>query len=313
MNFCSITWNPSEILADLGIIQLRYYSLMFVVAFSLGWFLMKKIYQNENKPLEQLDSLFVYTVVATLVGARLGHVFFYQPELLTQDFWSVILPIRTKPSFEFTGFSGLASHGAAIGIIIAMYLFIRKYKDTTLLWILDRIVIPVTIGGVFVRLGNFFNSEIIGKVTEKSFPFAVRFIRGEENLNKYSAMRLTGTKDANTAFDLIENNPKFSEVLNNIPFRHPAQLYEAAGYVVVFIVLWYIYWKTNKKDQPGYIFGIFLVLLWTVRFLVEFVKESQGGFETAFGNILSTGQWLSIPFIVIGIFLMVRSAKKVAS
>lgn len=306
----SITWNPNEILANLGFIQLRYYSIMFVIAFGLGWFIMKKIFLKENKPLEALDSLFIYTVLATLIGARLGHVFFYQPELLKEDFLSVFLPIRTKPEFEFTGFSGLASHGAAIGIIIAMFLYIRKYKDMKLLWILDRIVIPVTIGGVFVRLGNFFNSEIVGKVTEKSFPLAVRFIRGEETLNKYDAIRLTKIKDYNAAYKAIENNPQFTDILNSIPFRHPAQLYEAAGYVIVFIILWYVYWKTDKKQKPGYIFGLFLILLWTVRFLVEFVKADQGGLESYVGNALSTGQLLSIPFIIIGIFLMTRKTSK---
>lgn len=311
MNFCSITWNTNEILADLGFIQIRYYSLMFVIAFSLGWYIMKRIYTNENKPLDALDSLFVYTVVATLVGARLGHVFFYEPELLKEDFWSVFLPIRTKPTFQFTGFSGLASHGAAIGIIIAMYLYIRKHKDIKLLWLLDRIVIPVTIGGVFVRLGNFFNSEILGNVTDKSFPLAVRFVRGEVSLGKREAMRLTGLKDANEAYKQIATNPKYSEILNTIPFRHPAQLYEAFGYVLVFCVLWYIYWKTDKKNQAGFIFGVFLVLLWTVRFLVEFVKQSQGGIESSFGDVLSTGQLLSIPFIIFGFYLMFRKQKQV--
>lgn len=310
MNFCSITWNTNEVLADLGFLQVRYYSLMFVIAFGLGWYIMKRIFIKENRSLDTLDSLFVYTVIATLVGARLGHVIFYQRELFAQDFWSVFLPIKTKPSFEFTGFSGLASHGAAIGIIIAMTLFIRKHKDIKLLWLLDRIVIPVTIGGVFVRLGNFFNSEILGKPAGESFPFAVRFIRGEEWLTKNDVVRQTGINDYNEAYHQVAANPKFSSILNEIPFRHPAQLYEAAGYVIVFAILWYIYWKTDKKNQPGFIFGLFLVLLWTVRFLVEYVKESQGGIEKDLNNILSTGQLLSIPFIIVGLYLMFRKTKR---
>ncbi|GLB53532.1 prolipoprotein diacylglyceryl transferase [Neptunitalea chrysea] len=309
MTFYSITWNPSEILADLGIIQIRYYSLMFVVAFTLGWFIMKRIFINENQSLDKLDSLFVYTVLATLIGARLGHVIFYQPELFEEDWVQVFLPIRTKPSFEFTGFSGLASHGAAIGVIIAMFFYIRKYKDIKLLWLLDRIVIPVSIGGVFVRLGNFMNSEILGTVTKKSFPLAVQFVRGEENLNKYDAMRITGAKTANEAYKLIGNDPKYAEILNSIPYRHPAQIYEAISYVFVFLLLWFLYWKTNKKNEPGYIFGLFLVLLWTVRFLVEYVKQSQGGLESTFHNILSTGQLLSIPFILVGFYMMFRKNK----
>jgi len=246
-----------------------------------------------------------------LVGARLGHVIFYQSELFSEDPLSIFLPIRTKPSFEFTGFSGLASHGAAIGIIIAMYLFIRKFKEIKLLWILDRIVLPVSCGAIFVRLGNFFNSEIIGKITSSTFPTAVRFIRGEENLNKYEAMKITGEKNPSRAYELIQHDPRFTEVLNSIPFRHPAQLYEAFGYVFVFAILWFVYWKTDKSQKPGYLLGLFFVLLWTVRFLVEYVKESQGGFESALGTF-STGQWLSIPFILIGFYLMFRQTRKTA-
>lgn len=303
MTFLGITWNPNESLLDLGFFQLRYYSLMFVIAFAAGWYIMKRIFVNEKKPVEILDSLFVYVVVATLVGARLGHVFFYQPELLTDDPLSVFLPIRTKPDFAFTGFSGLASHGATIGILIALYLFIKKFKNIKLMWLLDRITIPVAFGAIFVRLGNFFNSEIIGKPTDASLFSAVRFIRGEDSLTKYDAARITGEKNFSKAFDLIETDPRFTETLNSIPYRHPAQLYEAFGYLIVFVLLWWLYWKTNKKDQPGYLFGLFFVLLWTVRFVVEFVKESQGGFESALG-LLSTGQWLSIPFILLGFYFM---------
>lgn len=303
MTFLGITWNPNESLLDLGFFQLRYYSLMFVIAFAAGWYIMKRIFVNEKKPLEVLDSLFVYVVVATLVGARLGHVFFYQPELLTDDPLSVFLPIRTKPEFEFTGFSGLASHGATIGILIALYLFIKKFKNIKLMWLLDRITIPVAFGAIFVRLGNFFNSEIIGKPTDASLFSAVRFIRGEDSLSKYDAARITGEKNFSKAFELIETDPRFTETLNSIPYRHPAQLYEAFGYAIVFVLLWWLYWKTNKKDQPGYLFGVFFVLLWTVRFVVEFVKESQGGFESALG-LLSTGQWLSIPFVLLGFYFM---------
>jgi prolipoprotein diacylglyceryl transferase len=244
---------------------------MFVIAFSLGWFIMKKIYKNENQSEEALDSLFIYTVLATLIGARLGHFLFYEPSVFITDPLSIILPVQFTPEFKFTGYRGLASHGAAIGIIIAMYYYSKKIIHKPILWILDRIVIPVAIGGVFVRLGNFFNSEIIGKPT-------------------------------NSDYGVV-----FAQLGESFP-RHPAQLYEAAGYVIVFLILWYFYWKTDKKDKSGYIFGLFLVLLWTVRFIAEFFKKSQGGFESELG-ILSTGQWLSIPFILVGIYLMYRSAK----
>lgn len=305
MHYLTITWNPSEGI-DLGFFMIRYYSLMFVVAFTLGWILTKKIYEREGLAQEKLDSLFIYMVVATLVGARLGHVIFYQPELFVQDPLSVFLPISTVPEFEFTGFQGLASHGASIAIVIAMYYYSKKVIQKPILWVLDRIVIGVAIGGAFVRLGNFINSEIIGKPSG-DFPLGVRFVH--EDIRPGQAMQATGIQNPSKAYDAIVQNPQFSELLNSVPFRHPAQLYEAAGYVLVFIVCWYLYWKTDRRKQIGYIFGVFLILLFMVRFLAEFVKESQGGFESALG-LLSTGQWLSIPFILAGIYIMWHASKK---
>lgn len=305
MHTLTITWNPSEGI-DLGFFMIRYYSLMFVVAFSLGWILTKKIYEREGQPQEKLDSLFIYMVVSTLLGARLGHVLFYQPELFIEDPLSVFLPISTVPKFEFTGFQGLASHGAAIAIVIAMYFYSKNVVKKPLLWVMDRIVIAVACGGIFVRIGNFMNSEIIGKPSG-DFPLGVRFVH--EDIRPYEAVHATGIQEPSKAYDAIVHNPQFSELLNTVPFRHPAQLYEAAGYVIVFIVCWYLYWKTERRKQIGYIFGVFLILLFTVRFLVEFVKESQGGFESLLG-LLSTGQWLSIPFILAGIYIMWNASKK---
>lgn len=305
MHYLSFTWNPSEGI-DLGFFMIRYYSLMFVVAFTLGWILTKKIYEREKLPQEKLDSLFIYMVVAVLVGARLGHVIFYQPELFVQDPLSVFLPIQTVPEFEFTGFQGLASHGAAIAIVIAMYYYSKKVIQKPILWILDRIIIAVAAGGVFVRIGNFMNSEIIGKPSG-DFPLGVRFVH--EGIRKQEAVQATGIQDPAKAYDAIVLNPQFAELLNSVPFRHPAQLYEAAGYVIVFLVCWYLYWKTERRKQIGYIFGVFLILLFMVRFLVEFVKESQGGFESLLG-LLSTGQWLSVPFIIAGIYIMWKASKK---
>lgn len=305
MHYLSFSWNPSEGI-DLGFFMIRYYSLMFVVAFTLGWILTKKIYEREKLPQEKLDSLFIYMVVAVLVGARLGHVIFYQPELFVQDPLSVFLPIQTVPEFEFTGFQGLASHGAAIAIVIAMYYYSKKVIQKPILWILDRIIIAVAAGGVFVRIGNFMNSEIIGKPSG-DFPLGVRFVH--EGIRKQEAVQATGIQDPAKAYDAIVHNPQFAELLNSVPFRHPAQLYEAAGYVIVFLVCWYLYWKTERRKQIGYIFGVFLILLFMVRFLVEFVKESQGGFESLLG-LLSTGQWLSVPFIVAGAIILLRATRK---
>jgi len=269
-HFLSFVWDPSQGI-DLGFFLIRYYSLMFVVAFTIGWFIIKAIYKNDGESEKNLDSLFIYMVVATLLGARLGHVIFYQTELIWQDPLAVILPIETQPEFNFTGFQGLASHGAAIAIIIAMFMYSKKVIKRPVLWILDRVVITVACGAIFVRIGNFINSEIIGKPTGSDFGVI------------------------------------FKKLGEDFP-RHPAQLYESAGYVIVFLVVWYLYWKTDKKKYLGYIFGVFLILLWLVRFLVEFVKEAQVGERANW--VLNTGQWLSIPFILLGIYLIAASSKK---
>lgn len=319
MYFLGTTWNPDKALLEIGSFQLRYYSLMFVVAFLLGWYLTKKIFVKENQPIEKLDTLFIYMVASILIGARLGHVFFYDWEYFSTHKLEILLPIRENPGsnifgfingYEFTGFTGLASHGAAIGVIIAMYLYRRKYPDLKLSWILDRVVIAVASGAIFVRLGNFMNSEINGKITDESFPLSVRFI--QDQISESKAVSLTGAKKVSEAYDLIATDPRFADTLNAVPFRHPAQLYEAFCYIFVFLSLWYVYWKTDKKEQPFFLFGLFLVLLWTVRFFVEFVKESQGGFESQFNNILSTGQLLSIPFIIAGLFFMFKPKAKTA-
>lgn len=302
-------WNPNQVLLDLHFIQIRYYSLMFVIAFSLGFYITKKIFLAENKPLEKLDTLVIYVAIATLLGARLGHVFFYDWDYFKVHPLEIILPFRFSPSFEVTGFAGLASHGAAVGIIIAMLFYIRKYPDMKLSWVLDRIVIAITIGGMFVRFGNFMNSEIVGKVVDKSFPFAVKFLQSGD-FSAGEAMQLTGENTPQKAFEVIAHNPQFVEIYNQIPYRHPAQLYEAVGYFLLFWLLYYLYWKTNKKDQPYFIFGVFLIALWTIRFLVEYVKDSQGGIEDTLG-VFSTGQWLSIPFILAGVFLLFFKRKSV--
>ena len=305
-NALYMVWNPSEGF-DLGFIMLRFYSLMFVVAFGLGWYIMKGIYTREGQSIEKLDNLFVYTVVATLVGARLGHVFFYDWAYFSQHPLEILLPIReTADGWEFTGFAGLASHGAAIAIIIVMYFYSKKVVQKPILWILDRVVIPVASGAIFVRLGNFFNSEIVGKETSSSF--GIRFIR--DKFNPREAFEKTNISDVNQAYKAIETNPQFSEVLAEVTPKHPAQLYEAFGYVFVFAILFYMYWKPDARNKQGLLFGTFLVLLWTVRFIVEYVKESQGGFEESLG-LLSTGQWLSIPFVLAGLFFMIRAKKTI--
>ena len=262
-------WNPITGIDIAGNFKIHFYSLMWIIAFVLGHKIMSYIFKREKIKLEYLDPLFIYTVLATMLGARLGHVIFYQPDLITDDFFSIFLPFKFKGGFEFTGFQGLASHGAAIAMIISMYLYNKKVLKKTVLWILDRVVIPVALGAVFVRIGNFINSEIIGKETGSDF--GVVFAQ-----------------------------------LGETVARHPAQLYEAGCYIFVFLILLFTYWKTKKSDQQGFLFGLFLVLLWSVRFVVEYYKEPQSGeyLSNAIGNVLNNGQILSIPFIVIGLYFM---------
>jgi phosphatidylglycerol---prolipoprotein diacylglyceryl transferase len=300
-----LVWNPSEGI-DLGFFVIRYYSLMFVIAFGLGWYIMKKIFERENEPLEKLDSLFIWTVLATLLGARLGHVFFYDWEYYRNNLSEILLPFRFSPHFEFTGFQGLASHGAAIAIIVTMYYFSKKVMKRPMLWVLDRVVIPVASGAIFVRIGNFFNSEIVGKETD--FATGVKFVR--DHFKPRDAMMQTGQPDANSAFHAITNDPKYASLLQQVPVKHPAQLYEAVCYVLVFAILFFLYWRTSAREKLGYIFGVFLVLLWSVRFVVEYVKESQGGIEAYLG-LFSTGQWLSIPFILIGLYFIITADKPI--
>jgi len=264
MRLLQIDWDPIKAI-DLGFFELHFYSLMWVVAFVLGFYITKRIWKNENLTNESLDSLFIYSVLGIMIGARLGHVIFYQSELFKDDFFSIFLPFSFKDGIRFTGFAGLASHGAAIGMIISMYLYNKKVLKKTILWILDRVVIATALGAVFVRIGNFINSEIIGKYTGSDFGVVFK--------------------------QLSETEP-----------RHPAQLYEAFCYIFVFLILLYFYWKTNKSKQQGFLFGLFLVFLWTIRFFVEFVKEAQVDERADWA--LNTGQWLSIPFILIGLYFM---------
>jgi prolipoprotein diacylglyceryl transferase len=300
-----MVWNPSEGI-DLGFFMVRYYSLMFVVAFGLGWYIMKKIFERENESIEKLDSLFIWTVLATLLGARLGHVFFYDWEYFRNHLAEILLPFRFSPEFEFTGFQGLASHGAAIGIILTMYFFSKNIMKKPLLWVLDRVVIPVASGAVFVRIGNFFNSEIVGH--ETTSPFGIKFIR--DYFSSREAVNATKIANPQEAYNAIATNPQFAELLAQVPAKHPTQLYESFSYIFVFATLYFMYWKTNAREKQGYLLGMFLVMLWSVRFVVEFMKESQGGFESDLG-LFSTGQWLSIPFIIIGFFLIFKSKKMI--
>lgn len=309
-----IDWNPSPEIFNISGLSIRYYGLMFVIAFLLGIKIMKRIYKNEGVLEEKVDSLFMYVVIATLVGARLGEVFFYSWDSFKHRPLEIFLPIAKDVNgtlfgfiegWSFTGYTGLASHGATIGIIVALFLYRRKHKYKSLLWILDRTVIPAALGAAFVRLGNLMNSEIIGKATNSNFGF--RFIR--EHFTKRDAMSITNTNDYEKAYDLISSSVKYKQYLESIPLRHPTQIYESLSYVCVFLILWFVYWKTDKKDKPGYLFGLFMVLLWSVRFVVEFFKEAQIEEREDWVSILNTGQLLSIPMVIVGLYFMFRKTK----
>ncbi|MBE7170433.1 MAG: prolipoprotein diacylglyceryl transferase [Williamsia sp.] len=264
-----IQWSASPFIIRIGGFELRYYSLLFAVAFWLGYVLVKKMFQKEHKPEELLTPLIIYIIAGTVIGARLGQTLFYEFGYFKNHPLEIVLPFRiSSGGFEWTGYQGLASHGGAIGILPSLAFYCRKYKQDFLQTI-DKLVIAVALAGFFIRLGNFFNSEIIGMPT--TLPWGVVFSR-----------------------------------VDNIP-RHPAQLYEALAYLSIFVWLWSLYKQHSIQLRKGFLFGLFLVLVFTARFLIEFIKEDQEAFEK--GWLLNMGQLLSIPFIVAGIYFMTRRNK----
>ncbi len=269
-----ITWDVEPEIFNIGGFSLRYYGLLFVLAFIFGYKIEEKIFRAEGLSMEWLDKLWIYVAVATVVGARLGHCLFYDWAYFSHHPLEMVLPFRFEPEFKFTGFQGLASHGAAIGIITGLWYYSKKVSKKSIFWILDRAVIPIALAGVFIRLGNLMNSEIVGEVTTR--PWGFRFVNA-------------------------------SGLENPLSPRHPAQLYEAFCYLLSFGVLMYLYWRTNAKERQGFIFGMFLVLIFTARFLIEFVKENQVEFEETM--TLNMGQWLSIPFVAVGCFMLWYSGK----
>lgn len=254
-----INWNVDPDIVSFWGLTIRYYGLLFAASFFFGYIIMQKIFKNEGLTVELLDKLTVYMAVGTVLGARLGHCLFYQPEYYLSNPWEIIKIWH----------GGLASHGAAIGILIALYYFSKKNKKPYL-WILDRIVIVVALAGFFIRMGNLMNSEIYGNPTE--LPWGFVFIRDGQTIPK-----------------------------------HPTQIYEALSYLLIFVLLYTIYKKKGIQVKQGLMFSLFLILLFTVRFFIEFIKEDQVRFEQ--GMALNMGQWLSIPFVLIGLFLLYRSFK----
>ncbi|WP_223152126.1 prolipoprotein diacylglyceryl transferase [Chitinophaga qingshengii] len=259
-----ITWGPSPEIFRIGGFALRYYSVAFMVAFIASYFIMRYIFDREGKDKALLDRLLVYVVVGTIVGARLGHCLFYEWSYFRHHLSEIVLPFRWENGhFSWTGYQGLASHGGAIGILTAVALFARRYQ-VPLLWLLDRLAIVVPLAGAWVRIGNFFNSEIVGRPSQ--LPWAVVFTKHD-----------------------------------NLP-RHPAQLYETICYLLIFGIIIFLYKKNKGMEHPGYLFGLFLVLVFSARFIIEFVKENQEVFEN--GYLLNMGQLLSLPLIAAGIWFL---------
>lgn len=267
-----IHWNPPISIFNLGGFEIRYYSLLFGMGFLIGYLIVKRMFAREHMPEEWLDKLLFYIFIGAIVGARLGHCIFYDWDYYSQHILEIFLPVEFEPRFRITGFRGLASHGGAIGVIIALLLFNKRYSKKPWLWIFDRIVVPVALAGGFIRLGNLMNSEIIGKATDASWGFV---------------------------FEQIDLIP-----------RHPVQLYESICYFILFGILIWMYWRTAAPKYQGRIFAVFLILLWGIRFVLEYFKKSQGGIEYAFNGILSTGQLLSIPFIILGFVLLIINWNK---
>lgn len=263
-----VNWDVSPEIFNIGGISVRYYGLLFALAFVLGYKVEKRMFVSEGIPMAWLDKLWLYVAIATIVGARLGHCIFYDWDYYSAHPLEMVLPVRFEPRFKFTGYQGLASHGAAIGIIAGLWYYSRKVSRKSVFWILDRAVIPIALAGFFIRTGNLMNSEIVGLQT--TLPWGFRFIH-------------SGLEDP------------------ALP-RHPAQLYEAVCYLAIFFVLMYLYWCTKVRENMGFIFGAFLALVFTARFIIEFAKENQEPWEA--GMSLNMGQILSIPFVLAGLFML---------
>jgi phosphatidylglycerol---prolipoprotein diacylglyceryl transferase len=256
-----ITWNANPEIFRLGSFSVRWYGLLFATGFLIGYYIGEKMFKWEKVNPKWLDSLFIYLILATIVGARLGHVIFYGWDFYSQHPWEIIK----------TWHGGLASHGGAIGIMVALIFYSKYVTKRSILWTLDRVVVPTALVAAMIRTGNLMNSEIYGLPT--TLPWGFIFEKNGETVAK-----------------------------------HPTQIYEALCYLFGFGLLMFMYWKGKAKDKPGKLLGVFFIIVFFSRFLIEFVKENQEAFEANMS--LNMGQWLSIPFVVAGIWLVVRAIKK---
>ena len=273
--FLAVIWNPDSELCRLFGLPIRYYSLMWVVGLVAAYLLVKKFYKDRSIKPEVFEPLFLYCFLGILIGARLGHCLFYEPDYyLTsgRHFIEMLLPIRFMPEggWKMVGYSGLASHGGTIGIFIAILLYCRKY-NVKLLECIDMICVATPLTAACIRIGNLMNSEIVGKPTSSDWGFV-----------------------------FVQNSEDFA--------RHPAQLYEAIAYLIIFAIIILIYRKHKERVGSGFYFGFCITTIFTFRFFIEYCKEVQVDFEH--GMTLDMGQLLSIPFIIAGIWLMLHSRKK---
>jgi phosphatidylglycerol---prolipoprotein diacylglyceryl transferase len=252
--FSYIQWNVAPEIFQVGAFAIRWYGLLFALMFLFGFFMLRWEFRVEGKNEKDVERLLTFMVVGTLVGARLVHCLFYDPVYYWQH------PLEIPAIWE----GGLASHGGALGILIALYFYTRSRPDQGYIWLLDRVVIPAALGSCLVRVGNLFNSEILGVPTQVPWAFV---------------------------FQRVDSVP-----------RHPAQLYEAIAYGIIFIILFQIYRRLRERTPKGLLFGLFLVSVFTARFLLEFLKQPQASYEEGFR--ISVGQWLSVPFVVWGAFLL---------
>lgn len=267
-NLLYILWNPNLVAFHLGPMSIRWYSLCWLLGLASAYFIVKRLYKEQKIKPELFDPLFIYCFVGILIGARLGHCLFYEPDYFLSSgkhMVEMILPIHfmADGSWKFTGYEGLASHGGTIGLIIALWLYVRRTKIN--IWrVLDNVAIATPVTACFIRLGNLMNSEIIGKATDVPWAFI---------------------------FERVDMTP-----------RHPGQLYEAIAYAIFFVIGWYLYRKKPQRVGTGFFFGLCITLIFTARFFIEFTKDIQEEFEASM--LLNMGQLLSIPFVIIGILCM---------
>lgn len=265
----SILWNPSDTALSFGPFTIHWYSLCWLIGLALAYLIVQRLYREQKVKEGLFDPLFVYCFIGILVGARLGHCLFYQPDIFLSSwhhFVEIFIPIEflSDGSWHFTGYRGLASHGGTLGLMIALWAYVRK-TGMNLWQVLDNIAIATPVTACFIRLGNLMNSEIIGKVSDVPWAFV---------------------------FERVDAMP-----------RHPGQLYESIAYAILFFIGWRLYRRMPQRVGTGYFFGLCLAYIFTARFFIEFTKEVQEAFEASLP--LDMGQLLSLPFIVLGVACMV--------